>query len=173
MLFRSGENCRIGPNSEIENSEIGDNVTIRHSVIKDSFIGNNTQVGPFAHFRNQAVIKDNVHVGNFVEIKNSQIDSNTKAAHLAYIGDALVGKHVNMGCGSITVNYNGKGKHKTVIKDHAFVGCNSNLIAPVTIGENAYIAAGSTINKNVPEDAMAIARSKQENKEGYAKKYRN
>lgn len=166
-----GKNCHIGPYTEIENSQIGDDVKIKHSVISDSIIGNNTKVGPFARFRNHVIIGDNVNIGNFVEVKNSTMGSNSKAAHLSYIGDSEIGNNVNLGCGVITVNYNGKEKNKTIIKDNAFIGCNSNLIAPVTIEDNAYIAAGSTINQNVPKDSLAIARSKQVNKIGYAKKY--
>jgi bifunctional UDP-N-acetylglucosamine pyrophosphorylase/glucosamine-1-phosphate N-acetyltransferase len=167
-----GNNCDIGPNTQLENITIGNNVNVCQSVITDCTIGNNTKVGPFAHFRNQSVIGDNVRIGNFVEVKNTKIDKYSKAAHLSYIGDAEIGKNVNVGCGSITVNYDGKNKYQTIIKDNVFVGCNSNLIAPVTIAENAYIAAGSTINRDVPSDSLAIARSKQENKVGYAKKYR-
>lgn len=166
-----GSNCHIGPNTELENVKVADNVEIRHSVITDSIIGKNTSVGPFAHFRNKTIIGENVRIGNFVEIKNSEVKDNSKAAHLTYIGDAELGKNVNMGCGTITVNYDGKNKHKTIIKDNVFVGCNSNLIAPIVVEENSYIAAGSTINKNVPQETLAIARAKQENKIGYAKKY--
>lgn len=167
-----GNNCEIGPNSELTDVKIYDNVKIKHSVVTDSIIGHNTTIGPFAHLRNQTIIGKNVRIGNFVEIKNTQIDDNSKAAHLSYIGDAELGKNVNMGCGTITVNYNGIEKHKTVIKDNVFVGCNANLIAPIVLEENSYIAAGSTINKNVPKDSLAIARAKQENKIDYALKYR-
>lgn len=167
-----GEDCKIGPNTEFNNVKIGNNVNVKHSVLTDSIVGNNTNIGPFAHFRNHAIIGDNVKIGNFVEIKNSQFGNNSNAAHLSYIGDAEVGNKVNMGCGTITVNYDGNKKSKTIIKDNVFVGCNSNLIAPVTIGENAYVAAGSTVNRDVPRDALAIARQKQENKEGYSKKLR-
>lgn len=167
-----GKGCVIGPNTEIQDVKIGDNVKIKHSVLTNSIIGHNTTIGPFAHLRNQTIIGENVRIGNFVEIKNTQIDDNSKAAHLSYIGDAELGKNVNMGCGTITVNYDGKEKHKTVIKDNVFVGCNANLIAPIVLEENSYIAAGSTINKNVPKDSLAIARAKQENKIDYALKYR-
>ncbi len=167
-----GEDCKIGPNTEFLNVKVGNNVNVKHSVLANSVIGNNTNVGPFAHFRNNAVIGNNVRIGNFVEIKNSQFGDSSNAAHLSYIGDSEVGSKVNMGCGTITVNYDGNKKSKTIIKDNAFVGCNSNLIAPVTIGENAYVAAGSTINKDVPKGALAIARQKQENKDGYSKKLR-
>jgi bifunctional UDP-N-acetylglucosamine pyrophosphorylase / glucosamine-1-phosphate N-acetyltransferase len=167
-----GSNCTIGPNTELSGVTIGDGTTVKHSVITDCIIGNNTTVGPFAHFRNQAVIGDNVRIGNFVEIKKSTFGNNSNAAHLTYIGDAEVGNNVNMGCGSITVNYDGKKKHKTIIKDNAFIGCNTNLIAPVTIHEDALIAAGSTITKDVPQDSLAIARCNQINKDGYAKKFK-
>ncbi|HHU20150.1 MAG TPA: bifunctional UDP-N-acetylglucosamine diphosphorylase/glucosamine-1-phosphate N-acetyltransferase GlmU [Bacilli bacterium] len=160
----------IGPNSEIEDCLIGESTIIKHSVVHQSEIGVNVNIGPFAHVRPQSEIHDHVKVGNFVEVKKSLIESGSKISHLNYIGDTDVGKDVNIGCGTITVNYDGKDKFKTIIKDGAFIGCNSNLIAPVTIGEGAIVAAGSTINKNVPADALSIARSKQENKENYAKK---
>ncbi|QVK17962.1 bifunctional UDP-N-acetylglucosamine diphosphorylase/glucosamine-1-phosphate N-acetyltransferase GlmU [Mycoplasmatota bacterium] len=167
-----GSHCTIGPNTELSNSKIGNHSKIKHSVITDSVVGDNTTVGPFAHFRNHAIIGENVRIGNFVEIKNANFGDNSNAAHLAYIGDAKIGKNVNMGCGTITVNYDGKVKHQTLIEDNVFVGCNSNLIAPVTIGDNSYIAAGSTVNKDVPSDALAIGRSKLIIKEGYAKKFK-
>jgi bifunctional UDP-N-acetylglucosamine pyrophosphorylase / glucosamine-1-phosphate N-acetyltransferase len=167
-----GNNCIIGPNSELRNVQVGDRVEIKHSVITDSIIGNNTGVGPFAHLRNKAHIGDDVRIGNFVEIKNSVFGDTSKAAHLSYIGDAQVGENVNFGCGSITVNYNGKEKSQTIIGDNTFVGCNSNLIAPVTIGNDAYVAAGSTITDNIPDDAFGIARARQVTKEIYAQKYK-
>lgn len=160
----------IGPNSEISNCFIGEYTTIKHSVVSNSKIGNHVAVGPFAHIRPDSVIGDKVKLGNFVEIKKTALGENSKVSHLSYIGDAEVGSNVNVGCGTITVNYDGKEKYLTTIEDGAFVGCNSNLIAPVTIGKGAYVAAGSTINKNVPEDALSIARARQTNKENYAKK---
>lgn len=160
----------IGPNSEIEDCLIGESTIIKHSVVHQSEIGSNVNIGPFAHVRPQSEIHDHVKVGNFVEVKKSLVESGSKISHLSYVGDADVGKEVNIGCGTITVNYDGKNKFKTIIKDGAFIGCNSNLIAPITIGEGALVAAGSTINKDVPADALSIARSKQENKENYAKK---
>ena len=159
----------IGANSQINSSVIGKNSTINASVISDSVIGANTTVGPFAHIRMHAEVGSHARIGNFVEIKKSVFKDGAKAAHLSYIGDAILGENVNMGCGSITVNYDGKNKHQTIIGANTMVGCNVNLVAPVTIEPNAYLAAGSTITKNVPEDALAMARSKQENKEGYAK----
>lgn len=163
----------IGPNTEINSCEIGQGSVIRQSVAKDSKIGNRVQVGPFAHIRPEASIGDDVKIGNFVEIKKATLDHNSKVSHLSYIGDAKVGKGVNIGCGTITVNYDGKNKHLTTIEDDAFIGCNSNLIAPVTIGRGAYVAAGSTINKDVPEDALSIARARQTNKEDYVKNNKN
>jgi bifunctional UDP-N-acetylglucosamine pyrophosphorylase/glucosamine-1-phosphate N-acetyltransferase len=154
-------------------SKVGMDCEIKSSYIIDSEVGDGVVVGPFAHLRGHAVVKDNCRIGNFVEIKKSTLDENTKAAHLTYVGDAEVGKNVNFGCGVITVNYDGKNKHKTIIEDNAFIGSNVNLVAPVTVGEGALLAAGSTVNKDVPSDALAIARSKQTNKEGYAKVLRD
>lgn len=162
----------IGANSQIINSTIGEHTQINASVISDSCIGSFTTVGPFAHIRMHAEIGNKARIGNFVEIKKSVFKDGAKSAHLSYIGDAELGENVNMGCGSITVNYDGKNKHKTVIGANTMVGCNVNLVAPVTIESNAYLAAGSTITKNVPQDAMAIARPTQQNKEGYAKTIR-
>lgn len=165
-----GEECTIGPNSQIVNSVIGDRTTIHSSVVRDSKIGTDTNVGPFAHIRPETDLGNGVRIGNFVEVKKSTFGDGSKAAHLSYIGDANVGSAVNFGCGTIVVNYDGKKKHLTTVEDDAFIGCNSNLIAPVTIGEGAYVAAGSTISKNVPKDSLAIGRVRQENKEGYASK---
>ena len=167
-----GENSIIGPSSELHNAVIMNNATVKHSVVYDSKVCDNATVGPFAHLRMNTIVGENDRIGNFVEIKKSTLGSNTNAAHLTYMGDSIIGSHVNMGCGVITVNYDGKNKNKTIIGDNVFVGCNSNLIAPVKIGDGAYIAAGSTITKDVPNDALAIARSNQTNKEDYAKKYK-
>lgn len=165
-----GEDCVIGPNTEINNSHIGSGSTVRHSAIFDSHIGSGVQIGPFAHIRPQSEIHDHVRIGNFVEIKKSTIGNESKVSHLSYIGDAEVGKDVNIGCGSITVNYDGQNKFKTTIEDGAFIGCNSNLVAPVTIGKGAYVAAGSTITNEVPDGALSIARARQVNKLDYVKK---
>jgi bifunctional UDP-N-acetylglucosamine pyrophosphorylase/glucosamine-1-phosphate N-acetyltransferase len=127
-------------------------------------------IGPFAHIRPESTISDEVKIGNFVEIKKAAFGKRSKASHLSYIGDAVVGSDVNIGCGSITVNYDGKNKYLTKIEDNVFIGCNSNLVAPVTVGEGAYVAAGSTITKNVPGKALSIARAKQVNKENYVEK---
>lgn len=164
-----GSQCVIGPNSHIKNSTVGDRTTIHSSVVMESIVGNETAVGPFAHLRPETDLGDHVKVGNFVEVKKSQLGDGSKVSHLSYIGDTTIGKKVNIGCGTITVNYDGKNKHQTTIEDNAFVGCNANLVAPVTIGKNSIVAAGSTVTKNVPENSLAIARARQENKEGYIK----
>ncbi|SEB20058.1 bifunctional UDP-N-acetylglucosamine pyrophosphorylase / Glucosamine-1-phosphate N-acetyltransferase [Thalassobacillus cyri] len=163
----------IGPHTTIENCRIGAGTVIKQSVAADSNIGNRVQIGPFAHIRPQSDLGDEVKIGNFVEVKKAAFGNKSKASHLSYIGDAEVGSGVNIGCGTITVNYDGANKHLTTIEDDAFVGCNSNLIAPVTVGKGAYVAAGSTINKDVPAEALSIARSRQTNKEGYASKMKN
>lgn len=163
--------AKIGPNSEVVNSTIHEHAEIKHSIVYDSEVGENTTVGPFAHLRSHAVIGANNRIGNFVEVKKSTTGDNTKAAHLSYIGDAIVGKNVNFGCGSITVNYDGVNKHITNIGDDVFIGCNVNLIAPIKISDNVFIAAGSTVTNDVPKGALAIARNKQINKEDYAKHF--
>lgn len=165
-----GSDCNIGPQTSIKDSMVGDRTLIRQSTVQDSEIGKDVTIGPFAHIRPASVIGDEVRVGNFVEIKKSVFGTGSKASHLSYIGDAEVGSGVNLGCGIITVNYDGQNKYKTVIEDGAFIGCNSNLIAPVTIGEKAYVAAGSTITDDVPASALSIARSRQTNKEKYVEK---
>lgn len=165
-----GEDCQIGPNSEINNCRIGDRTTIRQSIAADSEIGCDVAIGPFAHIRPASEIHDEVKVGNFVEIKKSVFGKGSKASHLSYIGDAEVGSDVNIGCGSITVNYDGKNKFLTKIEDGVFIGCNSNLVAPVTVGKGAYVAAGSTITEDVPGESLSIARARQINKENYVQK---
>ncbi|KOO48230.1 bifunctional UDP-N-acetylglucosamine diphosphorylase/glucosamine-1-phosphate N-acetyltransferase GlmU [Viridibacillus arvi] len=165
-----GEDCIIGPNSHIQNSRIGNRTTVHSSVVRESIIGEDTAVGPFAHIRPDSDLGDHVKIGNFVEVKKTKIDNGSKVSHLSYLGDAEVGTEVNIGCGTITVNYDGENKFKTVIEDNAFVGCNSNLVAPVTVGKGSYVAAGSTITKDIPADALAIARSRQENKDNYVTK---
>lgn len=162
-----GEDCFIGSNSEISNSEIGNQVQVKSSTIVDSKMSDNSNIGPYSHLRPNSTIGNSVHIGNFVEIKNATIDQDTKVGHLTYIGDADLGKNINVGCGTIFVNYDGKNKHRTTVGDNVFVGCNANLIAPITIEENVYIAAGSTITNDVPTDSMAIARARQENKANY------
>ncbi|MDO4846969.1 MAG: bifunctional UDP-N-acetylglucosamine diphosphorylase/glucosamine-1-phosphate N-acetyltransferase GlmU [Clostridiaceae bacterium] len=162
-----GKNCQIGPNTLIENSIIGDEVTLNTVQCYNSTVKKGATIGPFVHIRPNSVIGENVHLGNFVEVKNSVIDTGTKVSHLTYVGDSDVGKHVNFGCGTVTVNYNGKQKYRTKIMDNAFIGCNTNLVAPVTVGEGAYTAAGSTITEDVPDAALGIARARQVNKIGW------
>jgi bifunctional UDP-N-acetylglucosamine pyrophosphorylase/glucosamine-1-phosphate N-acetyltransferase len=168
-VIKSGS--KIGPNTEIHSSLIHNNVRVQHSLIFDSEIRSDATVGPFAHLRNGAVIGERNRIGNFVEVKKSFIGNDTKASHLAYIGDTTTGSGVNFGCGSITVNYDGVKKHQTIIGDDVFIGCNANLIAPVKIGDRVFVAAGSTVTKDVPTGAMAIARNHQINKEDYAKNF--
>lgn len=163
------ENAVIGPNSIIIDSKICKNCHILNSIVTDSVIGENTTVGPFASIKKESNIGCDCRIGNFVEVKNSQILNNTKAAHLAYIGDSFVGKRCNFGCGSITVNYDGKRKYQTVIGNDVFIGSNSNIVAPITINDNSFIACGSTITKDVPPNTLAIERSKQINKVDYFK----
>lgn len=164
-----GSHCHIGPYCEFTNMEIKDNVEIKFSVLSDSIIESGVDIGPYARLRTNCHIHENAHLGNFVEMKKADFGAGSKASHLTYVGDAEVGKDVNFGCGTITSNYDGKNKSLTKIEDNVFIGCNTNLVAPVTVRKNAYIAAGSTITKEVEEDAMAIARVRQENKQGYSK----
>ncbi|GEN31276.1 bifunctional UDP-N-acetylglucosamine pyrophosphorylase/glucosamine-1-phosphate N-acetyltransferase [Cerasibacillus quisquiliarum] len=161
------KHAEIGPYTEIVNCTVGEHTIIKQSVARDSVIGSGVQIGPYAHIRPETNVEDEAKIGNFVELKKATIGKHSKVSHLSYLGDASVGDHVNVGCGTITVNYDGKRKHVTTIEDDAFVGCNSNLIAPVTIGKRAYVAAGSTITDDVPAEALSIARSRQTNKEGY------
>ena len=165
-----GISCTIEMNSSIENSIIGNNTEVKNSTIVDSIVGENTTVGPYAYLRPKSNIGNNVKIGDFVEVKNATIEDNSKASHLSYIGDAHVGKNVNIGCGVVFVNYDGKNKFKSIVKDGAFVGSNSNLVAPVTIEEDGYIATGSTITEDVPKSALAIARERQVVKEKWVEK---
>ncbi|AWB42811.1 bifunctional UDP-N-acetylglucosamine diphosphorylase/glucosamine-1-phosphate N-acetyltransferase GlmU [Paenibacillus sp. CAA11] len=167
-----GEECIIGPHSEIEDCILRDKVTVKHSVLCQAEAGSETTIGPFAYLRPGAKLGEHVKIGDFVEIKNATLDDGSKVSHLSYVGDALVGKNVNIGCGAITVNYDGYNKSITEIGDDAFVGSNVNLVAPVKIGRGAYVVAGSTITHNVPDSDLAIARQRQENKPGYADKIR-
>lgn len=165
-----GEGTIIYPSCHITNGTIGANITIRQSVITDSTVHDNATVGPFAYLREHAVIGPGSRIGNFVEVKNATLAQGVKAAHLAYIGDADVGKNVNYSCGVITSNYDGKKKHRTTIGDNAFIGSNSNLIAPVTIGENVLVAAGSTITDDLKDNSLGIARARQVEKLNWVKK---
>lgn len=164
-----GNQCEIGSNVRLSGASIDNNVTIEQSVIVDSSIGEKTTVGPFAYIRPGTVINAECKIGDFVEVKNSTVGNNTKIPHHSYIGDSQVGSGVNVGCGTITCNYDGVKKYQTVIEDHVFIGSNSCLVAPVTIKEGAYVAAGSTITEDVPAQGLGIARARQVNKEGWKK----
>ena len=165
-----GENNIIGMGTKLVDTKVGSGCELLSVVSVDAEIGNDVLAGPFAYIRPGSRISDDVKVGDFVEVKNATIDEGTKIAHLTYVGDSDVGKRVNFGCGTVTVNYDGKNKHRCKIGDDAFIGCNTNLVAPVTVGDGAYTAAGSTITDAVPEKALAIARARQVNKEGWKDK---
>ena len=165
-----GSYCQIGPNSWIEDSEIGNHAVVRASFVYGSKIGERAQVGPYSHLRAGTRIAEGARVGNFTEIKNSKVGRETKISHLAYVGDSVLGEEINVGAGTITCNFDGKNKHKTIIGSQSFVGSNVNLIAPVKIGARTMIAAGSTITKDVPPDSLAIERSALVIKKGWAKK---
>lgn len=165
-----GEGCEILPNTKIFNTQIGDNTKIESSIIYDSKIGKNTSIGPFAYLRPDSVIGNKVKIGDFVEVKNSIIGDKTKISHLSYVGDASVGENCNLGCGIVTVNYDGESKHRTVIEDESFVGCNVNLVAPVVIEKNSYIAAGTTVTEKVESYSLAIGRCKQTNIKNWVNK---
>ena len=165
-----GKDCIIGQNTKIKDSEIGDGTDITSSVITESKVGARTHIGPFAYLRPGSTIGNDCKVGDFVEIKNSSFGDGTKASHLTYVGDSDVGSGVNIGCGVVFVNYDGTNKHRSNVGDGAFIGCNTNLVSPVNVGEKAYIAAGSTITKDVPAGALSVAREKQRNIEGWVEK---
>lgn len=166
-----GESCELGPNSMIRDCCVGDHTTVNASQINESTIGSHTTVGPFAYVRPKCRVGDHCRIGDFVELKNSVLDDGTKVSHLTYVGDSDVGKRVNFGCGTVTTNYDGMKKYRCTIGDDVFLGCNTNLVAPVTVGEGAYTAAGSTITADVPAGALAVARARQENKSGWVKKF--
>ena len=165
-----GRDCTIGPCTVLYKTRTGDGCILDSVHSEEAVIGSGVTAGPFAHIRPGSVIADRVRLGNFVEIKNSVIGEGTAVAHLTYVGDSDVGRDVNFGCGTVTVNFNGKEKSRCKIGDGAFIGCNTNLIAPVEIGERAYTAAGSTITDNVPPDSLAIARERQTVKADWVKK---
>lgn len=165
-----GESCVITTGSKIVNSKIADNVTVKSSTIEDSVMESHTDAGPYAHLRPQSHIKKYAHIGNFVEIKKAVIGEHTKVGHLTYVGDATLEDHINIGCGVTFVNYDGVQKFHTTVGSHSFIGSSSNIIAPVNIADHAFVAAGSTITKDVPKHAMGIARQKQTNKEDFWKR---
>jgi bifunctional UDP-N-acetylglucosamine pyrophosphorylase/glucosamine-1-phosphate N-acetyltransferase len=168
---RVGAACEVRPGVRLVNSTVGDRVTILdHCLIVDSVVGAGSHIGPFAHLRPESVLGEGVKVGNFVELKKATLGAGAKANHLSYIGDATVGASANIGAGTITCNYDGAAKHRTTIGEGAFVGSNSTLVAPVTIGDQAYVAAGSAVTEDVPAGALAIGRARQDNKEGWVAK---
>lgn len=160
----------IGPNSIIESSRVGDDCEITASVLKEATVDNKVAIGPFAYLRPKTHICNNAKIGDFVEVKNSTVGAGTKVAHLTYIGDADVGEKCNFGCGTVIVNYDGKNKHRTTIGNNAFIGCNTNLVSPVEVGDYGYTAAGSTITENVPAGSLGIGRARQVNKGGWVEK---
>ena len=162
-----GENCIIGQNSRVENCRIADGAEIQSSVLLDSSVGEETKVGPFAYVRPGSRVGAHCKVGDFVEIKNSAFGDGSKASHLTYIGDSDVGSGVNLGCGVVFVNYDGTNKYRSTVEDGAFIGCNSNLVSPVTVGAGAYIGAGSTVTEDVEADALYVARARGVTKEGW------
>jgi bifunctional UDP-N-acetylglucosamine pyrophosphorylase / glucosamine-1-phosphate N-acetyltransferase len=165
-----GCNCVIGHNTKIVNSIIADEVDIQASIILESRVGNRTKIGPFAYIRPNSQIGDDAKVGDFVEVKNSTMANGAKASHLTYIGDSDIGEGVNLGCGVVFVNYDGTNKHRSVVEEGAFIGCNTNLISPVTVGKGAYVAAGTTVTKNVPPGALCVGRQKDRCIEGWVEK---
>lgn len=165
-----GSNCFIGANSEIIDSQLGDNIKVTSSHIEGAQVQSGSDIGPFGRLRQGSELAENVHIGNFVEVKKATIAKGTKIGHLTYVGDAEIGENVNIGCGTVFVNYDGKNKHQSIIGDNVFLGCQTSIVSPVTIGDGAFTAAGSTITKDVPANSLAIARAEQANKENYAKK---
>ncbi|MBE5784229.1 MAG: bifunctional UDP-N-acetylglucosamine diphosphorylase/glucosamine-1-phosphate N-acetyltransferase GlmU [Clostridiales bacterium] len=168
-----GEGSVIKGGCQLHDTRIGSGCTLTYVVADDAVVGNNVKIGPFVNLRPKTVIADGCKIGDFVEIKNSNVGEGTKLPHLSYIGDADVGSGVNVGCGCVFVNYDGFKKHRTTVGNNVFLGCQTNLVAPVTVGDDAYTAAGSTITQDVPAGAMAFARVKQSNKIGYVEKFRS
>lgn len=165
-----GEDCVIGPDTQLRDTRVADGVIVERSVVLESEIMEDAKVGPFSYIRPGSQVGPRAKIGDFVELKKTIVGEGTKVPHLSYVGDTTIGQFSNIGCGVISVNYDGVNKHRTVIGDHAFIGCNSNLVAPVQVGDHAYVAAGSTVTEDVPTEALAIARARQVNKEGYVPK---
>lgn len=168
-----GDGCEIGPNAMLIDTVVGDGSVVNASQVYQSVLGKDVHVGPYAHIRPHCQVSDGCKVGAYVEIKNAAFGPGTKMSHLTYVGDADIGAGVNFGCGTITSNYDGFRKHRTVVGDNVFIGCNTNLIPPLRVGSGAYIAAGTTVTGDVEPDALAIGRVRQENKPGWAKKRRD
>ncbi len=163
-----GEACTIGPNVMLTDTRVEDNVTINTAQVEDSLIRKNCEIGPYTHIRPHCDVGEGSKIGAFVQLKNCNLGAGTKMAHLTYVGDADVGERVNFGCGTVTCNYDGNAKHRTTIGSDVFVGCNTNLVAPVTLADGVYTAAGSTVTEDVPADSLVIARSRQTVKPGWA-----
>ena len=166
-----GANCFIGANSEIVDSQIAEGVSITQSVIEESTVATGTTIGPFAHLRPNSHLGEDVHIGNFVEVKNSTLGKGVKSGHLTYVGDSDLGQDINIGCGTIFVNYDGKKKHRSVVGDQVFIGCNANIVSPVKIGDRAFIGAGTTVTEDVPAESLALSRVKQVNLLNYWQKF--
>lgn len=165
-----GESCVIGQNTRIVDSTVGNETEIQSSVILESTVGNKTKVGPFAYMRPNSHVGSGCKVGDFVEVKNSTMGDGSKASHLTYIGDSDVGENVNIGCGVVFVNYDGAHKHRSTIKDDSFIGCNTNIISPVTVEKKSYIAAGSTVTGDVPAGSLYVARARGKILDGWVEK---
>jgi bifunctional UDP-N-acetylglucosamine pyrophosphorylase/glucosamine-1-phosphate N-acetyltransferase len=170
---RVGSGSLIDVGSVLDDAVIGENVAVKpYSVISKSEVGGGAQIGPFSHLRPESIIEENAHIGNFVETKKTRVRKGAKANHLAYLGDGDVGENANVGAGTIFCNYDGFQKHRTVIGAGAFIGSDSQIVAPVTVGKGAYVATGTTVTNDVPDDGLAIGRARQENKDGYAPRLR-
>ncbi len=167
-----GESCVIGPNVMLTDCVVGRDVTVNASQCEESEIGDGCEIGPYTHIRPHCVVGEGSKIGAFVQLKNCSLGRGTKMAHLTYVGDADVGEDCNFGCGTVTCNYDGKSKFRTTIGSRCFLGCNTNLVAPVTLGDGSYTAAGSTITEEVPPDALSVARARQKNLEGWASRRR-
>jgi len=165
-----GPGCTLYPNNRLLDAKVGEGSAVESSVLLECSVGRRVTVGPFAYLRPQTDVGDDCRIGDFVEVKNSSVGDGTKISHLTYVGDSDLGKDINLGCGVVFVNYDGKVKARSRVGDHAFIGCNCNLIAPVRVGESAYIAAGSTVVEDVPGDALYVARSRGALKEGWVKR---
>ena len=167
-----GENCTIGPNVMLTDTTVEDNVTINSAQVEESVIRTGCEIGPYTHIRPHCDVGEGSKIGAFVQLKNCNLGKGTKMAHLTYVGDADVGERVNFGCGTVTCNYDGNAKHRTTIGNDCFVGCNTNLVAPVTLADGVYTAAGSTVTHDVEQDALVIARARQQVKPGWAAEHR-
>jgi bifunctional UDP-N-acetylglucosamine pyrophosphorylase/glucosamine-1-phosphate N-acetyltransferase len=170
IAARIGDGCTVGQHSRLEGAEIAEDVDIMQSVITDCAVGAGTSVGPFAYVRPGSRIGSNCRIGDFVEVKNSSIGDGTKVSHLTYVGDSDLGRDINVGCGVVFVNYDGREKHRAKVGDGAFIGCNVNLIAPVTVEDNAYIAAGTTVTRDVPSGSLSVGRAQEKNIEGWVER---